>query len=1451
MPRRDPSCVRPKKISSENPPPLQLPNYSDTTGVCNIKFLQGPHSSTAAKMVYTLTVHLYANDNADSIPRIKAKLIEAARIYRKDKETVDWIVMQDVHDPRAFTIVERFENESSQKYHLENPYWKTFDPYVIPLLDRTMDLRRHEELDTSKDVEVPVSEFYCESFVYTNTKYRIRDTCNFKAGNRVRVCRNSKDKGHNSYALLHRVTRVVDTDKIIGSHNRILIDLTGDDDDDDQPVPGSSSLEEDFPISNHGFILPGTFNFSERTGPKLRNGDATPQIGYTSRPAGDSLRKRALNETSPYIANSAKRRKTNGASILPVLSAVSMTPIPGQIHREQASRASGSPPSTNAVPGGVEQPWSVEGKPQVLLDGQLRKVDSHPKVPHANNEYKAYKGYREHLANVLRSQIFPHVKTAMLRHCGTLSQSELTEIGTKAVDKIVKDESFDENYAQNNWSLSAKYEKAISKKARGYVDKFAAAKLVSVGLRSTISAGIGRAINSQGQSKATNSANNEYALRKGISSRITQPKNESQNSSNSFEEGHKTFGTSVTSTTHITRTRSSVPTPSFVASKGSEINRKRKVTPRNSLRLLRRSISTNAAQSSESLSIQSAPISTTKLPQGSIDVSLESQSLQLARLHLDNPRPYVKAGDIEYMRRGIAASGFFRPDDALLEAKIVDSVMHVGFSLEEMRTICAYLCSKLSRMDSGHFDLKGRIASLMAGQMSQLPHIIDELQEELKLSDDGRRLLQTRSISSIFAFLQDAIDNRINTQLQAIHVKSEPRDLRMSPRISISSLLLEREVFGLSHARIRRGQKSLRIETLNQAEDSLTLQSEWTDCCGDISALSWTSNTTFVCGATAHSDSHNMQYNKPGNLLVGSSSLDTLTAVADHRIPRPIVGTGENAENAMMAMRRTQDPWLYTSVVATAHRKASGITFTASFDETVKVWKVNDEGPSMQLLGTWQHDGKVNFVVTSEYHEFVATASDVTDKAVRVYRFEDDDVCRSSYDTYTADKALEQTQELRRRETWAYFPATIQWGKAESVAHLLLVGYSPRSITTHEVDIPDDKKNSGELCVWDVRDGSRLPISSARTQNVFEVIWHPSQPCFLAATSPCGVIQPETRTQIRLFAQNEVGAFIQLHVLDCPALDINELTINIMQCYVTASCTDGNTYVWDTAQPDHFIHALSHEVHDVPREIADTGVKFAAWGNTSTRLYTGSSDGKVKAWDVRAARGKAFVREVLAISGGISVGSFSDDFSKLILGDSAGKVYLLGHDDKDLRDNEIAPLGKIGFGSGQESRVDNHSHMHLRRPKVIKYHPEPPPPDDGDMDEIDWARALIDKKQLKRDRDRRIGVVKGENYHETLMYRLEAHEEHDGTKDLLPEWEALQQCQLFEPTAKYKQPRLRRVDQSADDTLHSRNLELDFDVGRLLPSTRKALERDRVELNFDDEHLFEYEMMPKFKVFRS
>ncbi|KAF2004039.1 hypothetical protein P154DRAFT_459720 [Amniculicola lignicola CBS 123094] len=100
-------------------------------------------------MVYTIVVHLYANDDPSDISKLKDKLVEASLVYSKDKETLSWFVMQDVNDPRKFTIVERYLRESSQQYHLANPYWKTFDPYVNPLLDKPMDLRRFNELDTS------------------------------------------------------------------------------------------------------------------------------------------------------------------------------------------------------------------------------------------------------------------------------------------------------------------------------------------------------------------------------------------------------------------------------------------------------------------------------------------------------------------------------------------------------------------------------------------------------------------------------------------------------------------------------------------------------------------------------------------------------------------------------------------------------------------------------------------------------------------------------------------------------------------------------------------------------------------------------------------------------------------------------------------------------------------------------------------------------------------------------------------------------------------------------------------------------------------------------------------------------------------------------------------------------------------------------------------------------
>ncbi|EOR02911.1 hypothetical protein J056_003473 [Wallemia ichthyophaga EXF-994] len=94
-------------------------------------------------MVYTLIVHMRAKP--ETVEEVKGKLHEASRIYRNDKETIDWHVMQDPKDATKFAVVERYEQESSQHYHLTNPYWQTFDPYVVPRLAEEMQLSRFEE----------------------------------------------------------------------------------------------------------------------------------------------------------------------------------------------------------------------------------------------------------------------------------------------------------------------------------------------------------------------------------------------------------------------------------------------------------------------------------------------------------------------------------------------------------------------------------------------------------------------------------------------------------------------------------------------------------------------------------------------------------------------------------------------------------------------------------------------------------------------------------------------------------------------------------------------------------------------------------------------------------------------------------------------------------------------------------------------------------------------------------------------------------------------------------------------------------------------------------------------------------------------------------------------------------------------------------------------------------
>ncbi|KAJ7292584.1 hypothetical protein C8J57DRAFT_1457020 [Mycena rebaudengoi] len=98
-------------------------------------------------MVYCLIVHCKASSD-ENAEKIATRLQEVASIYRKDKETLSWLVHRDPKEPRKFAIVERYLNKGSLQYHQANPAYQKFGQWVMPLLEgRKMDLTSWEEME--------------------------------------------------------------------------------------------------------------------------------------------------------------------------------------------------------------------------------------------------------------------------------------------------------------------------------------------------------------------------------------------------------------------------------------------------------------------------------------------------------------------------------------------------------------------------------------------------------------------------------------------------------------------------------------------------------------------------------------------------------------------------------------------------------------------------------------------------------------------------------------------------------------------------------------------------------------------------------------------------------------------------------------------------------------------------------------------------------------------------------------------------------------------------------------------------------------------------------------------------------------------------------------------------------------------------------------------------------
>lgn len=475
---------------------------------------------------------------------------------------------------------------------------------------------------------------------------------------------------------------------------------------------------------------------------------------------------------------------------------------------------------------------------------------------------------------------------------------------------------------------------------------------------------------------------------------------------------------------------------------------------------------------------------------------------------------------------------------------VLPATVHVDFSPCEVKLLLdAVQAPELGDADRDVACLSKKLARALKKKPETVTAIFGN-QELLQALD-------RRTQQDVAAFLRDLTRSKRLAKSRTpilLAVNTDPLDESAAAlrEDRVRSLLLARETYGRHYASMRYP-LNFGTEFKKYREDEMELRTEWTNCAGDIATIVWVSDEAFLCGTTEHSDAHNQQYNKPGNLVLGSASKGTLQAYPDHRIVRPIVEKGENATHAM---QESQDPWLYTSVVSSDYDATYDRAYTAGFDCVAKVWRVQKSGSSMELLGEWEHDGVVNFVSASKHSSgMVATAADVPTSAIRVYHHQDDaDVSSSPYDSYSCSRITDENGNVITTEKWAYYPATMHWGLHPAVQQMLLVGYSPRSLTIDENDIPEDRRDSGELCLWDMETKERWTIASASHQNVFEVLWHPTQPCFVAATSRQKVdadSKTRIRTQIRIFVPDASSkqAFTPVKTLDCTAVDINELTI--------------------------------------------------------------------------------------------------------------------------------------------------------------------------------------------------------------------------------------------------------------------------------------------------------------------
>ncbi|KAJ5794426.1 hypothetical protein N7457_001025 [Penicillium paradoxum] len=416
----------------------------------------------------------------------------------------------------------------------------------------------------------------------------------------------------------------------------------------------------------------------------------------------------------------------------------------------------------------------------------------------------------------------------------------------------------------------------------------------------------------------------------------------------------------------------------------------------------------------------------------------------------------------------------------------------------------------------------------------------------------------------------------------------------------------------------------------------------WQGASGDLLVLAWSPDgTQFAAGAAAKSDEHNMMYNKPNNLLLGDLQSNVLKEIPDHWIERPASST-------------VDDPRLFMTV--NNMQWIDNRLYTASFDKTVKIWEV-DSISNISCTHTLQHESRVATMSVSGFDpSILATGTE----SILVW-----DTRNPEDPTSTL---LPLDRDARYKPNIGFSSTALAWGHAPSTKEFLAGGLA---------ELGEDPIYKGHLGMWRARESAFETIRIlSNSQNIFDIKWHSSLPIFATASpedphqARIKGIGTAIKSLVRVFSlnydlQKRVPSVMEF---SCPALDVNEVSfcpLDSNGTYITASCTDGKTYVWDNRKGDKILHELRHGKSLNPlddqrtREAADVGVRVALWGSSLDQFYTGASDGVLKRWDIRRSPEDVLVENVATFDEEIMCAAFTEDHSHLLIGGSGGGVHVL------------------------------------------------------------------------------------------------------------------------------------------------------------------------------------------------